>query len=355
MDVGRDSRGIDRLHRAFAALAADGLSAALVVRRADEVLLDVAAGADASGRRFTTRTPVFLYSAVKPVAALAVLLAVADGVLSLDLSVAHLWPEFGAFGKDEVTIRQALAHGAAVPGWRERLDLSAFGDREAAANALAAARPWWSPGEPGEHATSYGHLLDRILLRGTGRDIESWWNDVAEAGIEVRLRPGTGAEAPWPLRDDDGSWRDRWHTAPGLMGDLLRNPPELLDVDAVNSPAMHDVVAPAVIGYGSAHHLAHLWCWWAGDAGAERLGSPLRDASLSPALRGHDHVLGREVAWGLGPQVDRNTAGMGGVGGSFGVHLFGPALSVGFTTADVTPHDRSAVLDVPLESLAERR
>lgn len=67
------------------------------------------------------------------------------------------------------------------------------------------------------HATSYGHLLDAILLHATGRDIEGWWTEVAATGIAVRLRPGTGTDEPWPLRDFDLSWRQVWGAAPGLM------------------------------------------------------------------------------------------------------------------------------------------
>ena len=340
------------LERAFRSLAADGYTAALVVRRGEEVLLDLAAGSDTAGKSFTTATPVFLYSAVKPVAALAVLLAVRDGAVSLDVPVAQYWPAFAAHGKDRVTVREALAHGAAVPGWRTPLDLRALNDRASAAQALADAEPWWTPGEIGEHATSYGHLLDAILRSATGRDIEAWWEEVTAAGVRVRLRPGTGEDAPWPLRDDDGSWRDLWARAPGVMGDLLRNPPALLDVEAVNSPDGRDLVAPAVTGYGSAHDLAHLWSWWTGDAGETCLGAQLRDASLSSVLSGDDHVLNRAVAWGLGPQVDANEVGMGGVGGSFGVHQLRPRLSIGFTTADVSPTGRADVLDEALDALA---
>ena len=343
---------VEALEDAFVSLAQDGGTAALVVRRGDEVILDVAAGTDPQGRPFTTATPVFLYSAVKPVAALAVLLAVADGALSLDAPVADLWPAFAAHGKGRVTVRQTLAHGAALPGWREPLDVAALHDRATAANALAMTPPWWPPGEPGEHATSYGHLLDAILLHGTGRDIEGWWDDLAASGIRVRLRPGTGPQTPWPLRDRHGAWRDYWASAPGTMGHLLRNPPELLDVEEVNGPAVRELVAPAVTGYASATDLAQLWTWWTGSAGADRLGSDLRDASLSPVLSGHDHVLDREVTWGLGPQVDHNSVGMGGVGGSFGAHLFAADLSVGFTTADLSPPGRADAVDAALDMLA---
>jgi CubicO group peptidase (beta-lactamase class C family) len=349
------STALAALEAAFASLAGDGGTAALVVRRGDDVLLDLAAGGQQPGGAFSTSTPVFLYSAVKPVAALAVLLAVADGALPLEAPVAGLWPAFGAHGKHEVTVGQALGHGAALPGWREKLDLNGFGDRAAAAHALAVAEPWWTPGEPGEHATSYGHLLDAILGHATGRDIQAWWGEVTATGIGIRLRPGSGTQAPWPLRDADGSWTALWAAAPGIMGDLLRNPPELMDVDAVNGPGVRDVIAPAITGYGSAGDLAQLWSWWTGDAAADRLGRDLRDRSLTPVVSGHDHVLDRPVAWGLGPQVDDDSVGMGGVGGCFGAYLSGPGMAIGFTTADVSPPDRVNRLDPALDALAASR
>jgi hypothetical protein len=347
---------LDALDAAFDDLAADGGTAALVVRDGEDVLLDRAAGhvdegPDLPPRPFTTRTPVFLYSAVKPVTALTVLLAAADGALPpLDTPVAAVWPAFGAHGKHTVTLARALAHGAAVPGWRDPMDLAGLGDRVGAAAALARSVPWWPPGEPGEHALSYGHLLDAFLRHGTGADIEAWWTEVAAAGIPVTLRPPPDVA---PLRDRDGAWRRHWlAAAEGPMGDLLRNPPELLDVSAVNGPIVRDLVAPAVTGYGSAHNLATLWNWWVGEAATERLGADLQERSLSPVVGGHDHVLGRQAAWGLGPQVDADEIGMGGVGGCFGGILRRSGLVVGFTTADVAPVGRVDVLDGAFDTLA---
>ena len=152
--MGTYRSGVEWLRAPFEHLARDDLTAALVVCRGDEV----------------------------------------------DDDVARVWPAFAAHGKGSVTIRQALAHGAAVPGWRERLDLAEFPDREAAAD------------------------------------------------VRIRLRPGPDAQAPWPLRDADGAWQQRWRTATGIMADLLHNPPELMDPVAVNGPAVRDLVAPAVSG-----------------------------------------------------------------------------------------------------------
>ena len=94
----RQAPDLTDLADAFGRLARDRRTAALVVRRGDEVLLDLSTGRDVRGRPFTRATSVFLYSAVTPVGALAVLLAVADGALPLDSPVAQLWPEFGVRG-----------------------------------------------------------------------------------------------------------------------------------------------------------------------------------------------------------------------------------------------------------------
>lgn len=342
-----------RIEAAFDRLVADGTPAALVVRRGDEVVVDLAGGATRDGRAVTSHTPVFLYSAVKPLTALAALVAVADGALDLDVPVAAVWPAFGAHGKDRVTVAQALAHGAAVPGFPVGTTVDDLADHEAAAEALATQPPRWTPGDPGEHALTYGHVVDGILRHATGRGVLGWADDaVAATGTGLSLVPGTGARAPARLEDPGASWRDRWVATPGLMGELLRTPPELLDVDWVNGPAGQALVVPAVTGYGSAHDLAGLWAWWTSDAAADRLGAGLRDRSLRPELTGWDHVLEREVAWGLGPRVDAGSVGMGGVGGCAGWVERPADVAIGFTSARVLPPGRTDLLDEALVALA---
>lgn len=345
--------GLGPVGDAFRQVTSDGAPTALVVRRGDDVVVDLAAGYDRRGAAFTSDRPVFLYSAVKPVTALAALLAAADGALDLDLPVARAWPTFGAHGKDGVTVAQALAHGAAVPGWRALWTGAELRDREAAEAALAASVPWWPVGEPGEHAVSYGHLVDGILRHATGRDVLAWAADaIAATGTGLSLLPGTGMRTPAPLDDPHGAWRATWRSAPGLMGELLCNPAELLDASWVDGPEGRALVAPAVTGYGSAHDLAGLWAWWTGDAAAERLGGALRDRSLRPELTGHDHVLDREVAWGLGPQVEDGSVGMGGIGGCAGWHQAGPGLSVGLATPRLGPLERFEPIEEALEGLS---
>ena len=334
-------------------IAADGTPVAVVVRRRGEVIVSAAAGQDADGRPFTGDRPVFLYSAIKPVAALAVLMAVVDGQLGLDDTVASRWPAFAVHDKGGVTVREALAHAAAVPGWDPPIPVATLGDPVAAADALAASRPWWTPGEPGEHAVSYGNLLDGLLRAATGHDILRWAARAREAvGGGPTILPEEGPRAPAPLRDPGGEWRRAQSGAGGLMGHLLTHPPELLDVEWVNGPAGRALVAPAVTGYGSADDLALLWDWWRSPAAVSVLGSTLHAESLAVQSSGHDHVLDRPVGWGLGPQVDDEEVGMGGVGGCAGWIHRPTDLAIGLTTCEVGPYERLDPIDEALADLA---
>ncbi len=341
---------LDAVAAAFADIA-EVMPLAVVVRRGGEVVLDLAGGHAADGRAFASDDPVFLYSAVKPVAALTVLLAAADGALDVDAPVASVWPAFGAHGKDTVTIAQALAHAAAVPGWREAISAAELADVVAASERLAASRPWWPVGEPGEHAVSYGHVVDGILRHATGRGVASWWDDVHAAG--VRIGVGPGAREPFPLEDPGGTWRAEWEDQADGLGALVANPPELLDVDWVNGPEGRALVAPAVTGYGSAHDLAHLWEWWVGEDARAQLGDDLHRRATTPQVTGHDHVLDREVGWCLGPQLDEDGLGMGGMGCCVGWHESVTGLSVGLTTPRPGSWDRLDPLFAAFDALAD--
>lgn len=350
---GDTASGFEPIADAFAAITDDSLPAALTVLRAGRPVVELSHGADATGRDFTAATPVFLFSVAKPVAALSALLAIADGRVGLDVPVAAMWPSFRAHGKGRVTVRELLAHGAAVPGWREQLSVEQLGERKATAEMLAQAAPWWPPGEPGEHAMSYGHLLDAVLRYSTGEDITAWWGRMrAVTGADVSLRPGQGAAAPALLDDPDRSWQRTTEQSPGRMGALLRNPPGLLDPDVLNGPQGRALIAPAITGYGSARSLAELWQWWIGPGAVDRLGRVLRDASLRPQLVGHDHVLGEQVRWGLGPQVDEDFIGLGGVGGCVAGHDPVRELSLAFTTPRLGSLDRLDPLYAALAGLS---
>ena len=69
-----------------------------------------------TGPGFTADTLTGVFSSTKGAAHLVVALLVQDGVLDLDQRVSHHWPEFAAEGKQDITLREVLAHRAGVIG-----------------------------------------------------------------------------------------------------------------------------------------------------------------------------------------------------------------------------------------------
>ena len=113
---------------AFVASGADdGLQVAVL--HEGRVVVDAVAGAadvDAA-KPVDPSTLFFAASTGKGIARSVAHVLVERGDLRYDQRVAEVWPEFGAYGKDGVTLRDVLVHTAGVPGlWP---DIHARGSR----------------------------------------------------------------------------------------------------------------------------------------------------------------------------------------------------------------------------------
>src|SRR5258707_13770238 len=91
------------------------------------------------------------------------------GLLDTDAPVARYWPEFGAAGKESITVRQLLSHQAGVPAIRRRLPAGAMLDWAVMTSAIAEQAPWWQPGTAhGYHVNTFGFAVGEVLRRGDG-------------------------------------------------------------------------------------------------------------------------------------------------------------------------------------------
>ena len=79
-------------------------------------VVDVWTGwSDRSGEQaWTADTGAMVFSATKGIAVAVIHRLVDRGLLSYDEPVATYWPEFGASGKDEITVRDVLRHRAGL-------------------------------------------------------------------------------------------------------------------------------------------------------------------------------------------------------------------------------------------------
>ena len=148
--------------------------ASLAVYRDGELVIDVWGGiADVTtGRPWGRDTMTLAYSCTKSVATIVVLHLVEQGRIDLDATVATYWPEFGANGKHDVTVRQVLAHRAGVPAVDAALTFDDVLDGDPLLRALEDQKPLWQPGAGhGYHAITLGTILDEIVRRATGSTI----------------------------------------------------------------------------------------------------------------------------------------------------------------------------------------
>ena len=162
--------GFERVRDAFAEqLASEELGASFAAIRDGVVVADLWGGwADRAQTRPWTHTTIApVYSTTKGVSAL-VLAYLHDKTPFYDLPLAEIWPEFGAHGKDRVTIRQTLAHQAGVPGFLQPIDPDLWLDPPACAAAIAALEPLWPPGSAsGYHPMTWGYIAGEVARRVT--------------------------------------------------------------------------------------------------------------------------------------------------------------------------------------------
>jgi CubicO group peptidase (beta-lactamase class C family) len=311
------------------------------------------AGERGDGSPWTTDTLVMAYSCAKPLAALAVLSAVADGALGLDQPVADIWPDYSVAGKGATTVRHVLSHQAGLPSFPEAAASVEYDDRDALVALLAAAAPAHEPGtQVAEYALTYGHLCDELLRRATGEPVEERFARIAAAnGWDLHLAvPADQLHRVADVVPADATWPGRYLDDP-RWGPALGRPPGLLDPAVLNSERWRRTSFAAISLHASARGLAQLYADLVPADGpvARLLGPDLHAEVLRPQRTGVDGVIGREVTWTLAFQRDelpdgRTEIGMGGAGGCSGwvsVRPDGsPAYAAAYVTRGLGDHER---------------
>ncbi len=172
---------------------------ALAVYLDGEPVVDVWTGwADRRGRvPWTADTGTMVFSATKGMASTVIHRLVDRGLIEYDMPVAQHWPEFGANGKADITVRQLMRHQAGLSALRgsSKQDLL---NHELMERRLAAAPPGYSFGRSAYHALTYGWLLSGLARAVTGKGMRQLIREeVAEPlgtdGLHLGRPP---AEAP---------------------------------------------------------------------------------------------------------------------------------------------------------------
>jgi CubicO group peptidase (beta-lactamase class C family) len=115
---------------------------------------------------WSSDTMTLVHSTTKGLSAMVMALLHSRGLLDHDERVATYWPEFAQAGKENITIRQLLAHQAGLFGFDERVDGDVVADLDRLAQAMEQQRPIWPPGErQAYHAITLGFYENELVRR----------------------------------------------------------------------------------------------------------------------------------------------------------------------------------------------
>ena len=144
---------------------------ALAVYLHGEPVVDVWTGyADRRGTEYwTADTGAMVWSVTKGMASTVIHRLADRGLIDYDTPVAEYWPEFGANGKADITVRDVMRHRAGLSQLNgvskaELLDHQAMESRLAAAPVNRILY-----GKPAYHALTYGWLMSGLARAVTGR------------------------------------------------------------------------------------------------------------------------------------------------------------------------------------------
>jgi CubicO group peptidase (beta-lactamase class C family) len=111
-------------------------------------------------------TMVLVHSATKGLSAMTLALAHSRGWLDYEQRVCSYWPEFAQQGKENITVRQLLAHQAGLFAFNEPVDRSVVADLDRLAVVMARQKPAWEPGtRQAYHAITLGYYESELLRR----------------------------------------------------------------------------------------------------------------------------------------------------------------------------------------------
>jgi CubicO group peptidase (beta-lactamase class C family) len=118
-----------------------------------------------SGRRVDGDTLFNVYSVTKGVTSTAVHVQAERGLLEYDRPIARYWPEFGAHGKQDITVRDALNHTTGVPQMPPGTTPATICDWDFIVAGIAALTPILPRGKPAYQSMSFGWILGEIVRR----------------------------------------------------------------------------------------------------------------------------------------------------------------------------------------------
>jgi CubicO group peptidase (beta-lactamase class C family) len=361
---GSVSRGFEPVRKAFVEnfTRRGELGGACCIYRDGEQVVDLWGGVRdrASGERWREDTMVVVHSTTKGLAAMVMALAHSRTWLDYEERVCAYWPEFAQNGKEQITVRQLLAHQAGLFAFDEPVDREVVADLDRLAEAMARQRPAWEPGErQAYHAISLGFYEGELIRRvdPAGRTLGRVFDEeiAKPLGLDffirvpeslpderlARLEPAslwkrlTGFPLPIVLR--------AMNRRSVLYRSLIANPGTTFYLDRERVIA-RELEAPSGGGVGSAHAIAKAYGVFAAGGSELGLRAETIEALTAPAIPArngfYDECFGGPAQFSLGFMKPSDSFRFGhpgafgapGAGGSMGYADPQTGIGYGYVT-----------------------
>jgi CubicO group peptidase (beta-lactamase class C family) len=305
-----------------------------------------------TGEPWERDTMVVVHSATKGLAAMTLAVAHSRGWLDYEARVGAYWPEFARQGKEEVTVRQLLAHQAGLFAFDEPVDRTIVADLDRLAEVMARQKPAWPPGtRQAYHALTLGFYEGELLRRidPGHRSLGRFFQDeiATPLGEDVYIRlpesiPNARLAPMAQPRPLDMLWLLpmrllAMNPRSNIYRALVVNPGSSVYLDDRHVYA-RNLEVPSGGGVGTARAIAHAYGVFA--SGGRKLG--LRQETLDllaapavPPARGfHDECLKGDVQFSLGFMKPSPVWGFGSAR-SFGSPGAGGAMGFADPTAGI--------------------
>ncbi|HVW43998.1 MAG TPA: serine hydrolase domain-containing protein [Amycolatopsis sp.] len=303
----RSHPAVDEELRRLVEAGETGIQVAAVVD--GRLRIDAWAGRTSEGGGLVDGETLFpVFSVSKAVTATALHVQAERGLVEYDAPLARYWPEYGAHGKDGITVGHVLSHRAGVPQMPDGVSPEIICDWPEMTRRLADLEPLFPAGARNTYLSmTFGWLLGEVVRRTDPRR-RPFGRFVRE---EVCAPLGMhdfylGVPESEQSRVATLTFPERPPCPPA--GSLVRRavPPAVgLDPDVFNRPEVRRACVPAVGGIGNARSVARLFAMLAGGGSLNgtRLLGERRVLSFLEPRPDHlavDEVYGKPFPVGVG-------------------------------------------------------
>ncbi|NHJ85155.1 MAG: beta-lactamase family protein [Asgard group archaeon] len=346
------------------------LGAACCIYYQGEKVVDLWGGIrnEATGEPWEENTMVIVWSTTKGLSALALALAQSRGLFDYDERISKYWPEFAQQGKENITIRQLLAHQAGLYSIENQNDKNLIADLDKLAVVLAKQKPAWKPGMyQGYHAITLGYYQNELLRRvdPKKRTIGQYFQDeiATPLGLDLYIRlPEEIPNSRLAILRLAKFGLSAIRSMPFSFVISGMNPSSVLRKSLLGTDISLDeqhiyarnFEAPSGGGVGTARAIAQVYSVFA--TGGKELGlkeetlQQLMAPPIAPTKGFHDKVMKSDLPFSLGfvksqskdPFGSPSSFGMPGSGGSFG--FADPEAKIGYA---YTPNGMGLALKDP--------